>query len=110
MEKDNSVIDAAPQGIKDAYLSGKRVYLVTRYSEKSAHHRTGTIGKTTGWKPAYLVMHRANQLGSWDMLSSFDYENGAGRTEVLGVQGSDGRYRNPRTGELVKPGRNRFEG
>jgi hypothetical protein len=34
--------------------------------------RTGTVGKTTGWRPAFLLMHRSSDHGSWDVLGPED--------------------------------------
>lgn len=34
--------------------------------------RTGTVGVTTGWRPAFLLMHRSSDHGSWDVLSQND--------------------------------------
>lgn len=34
--------------------------------------RTGTIGVTTGWKPAFLLMHRSSDRGSSDVLGVND--------------------------------------
>ena len=34
--------------------------------------RTGTVGVTTGWRPAFLLMHRSNADGSSDVLSDRD--------------------------------------
>lgn len=31
--------------------------------------RTGTVGITTGWRPAFLLMHRSSDHGSGDLLS-----------------------------------------
>ena len=40
--------------------------------------RTGTVGITTGWRPAFLLMHRSNAMGSSDVLSIQD--------KIVGVQ------------------------
>ena len=40
----------------------------TRYD----YTRTGTVGKTTGHKPAWLLMHRSNDTGSSDVLGPDD--------------------------------------
>lgn len=42
------------------------------------HVRTGRVGATTGWKPAFILMHRSNAHGSWDVLSDDD--------EIIGIQ------------------------
>ncbi len=34
--------------------------------------RTGTVGKTTGRRPAFLLMHRSSDHGSWDVLGPSD--------------------------------------
>lgn len=34
--------------------------------------RTGRVGVTTGWKPAFLLMHRASDHGSSDVLGPDD--------------------------------------
>lgn len=34
--------------------------------------RTGTVGRTGGWRPAYLLMHRRSDRGSWDVLGPRD--------------------------------------
>jgi hypothetical protein len=46
---------------------------------------TGTVGKTTGWKPSYMLMLRWNSLGSSYLLSERDHVIGVrvGRRYVL---------------------------
>lgn len=34
--------------------------------------RTGTVGITTGWHPAFLLMSRSSAMGSSDVLSARD--------------------------------------
>lgn len=34
--------------------------------------RTGRVGITTGWKPAFLLMHRSSDRGSGDLLGPND--------------------------------------
>lgn len=34
--------------------------------------RFGTVGMTTGVKPAFLLMHRRTDIGSWDVLGPED--------------------------------------
>jgi hypothetical protein len=34
--------------------------------------RTGRVGMTTGWRPAFLLMHRSSDHGSWDVLGPRD--------------------------------------
>ena len=103
---DTTVLEAAPAIIREAseHHSTWRVYLVTTYSDGSTWHRTGYIGKTTGTRPAFLLMHDSRAIGSSDLLT----ESTWGNTEVAGVQrGPDwGYYLN---GRKVSPGRNRYE-
>lgn len=35
--------------------------------------RTGTVGKTTGWRPAFLLMHRSSDVSSGDVLGPNDH-------------------------------------
>lgn len=34
--------------------------------------RTGRVSVTTGWQPVLILMHRSNEIGSWDTLSDRD--------------------------------------
>jgi hypothetical protein len=34
--------------------------------------RFGRVGMTTGVKPAFLLMHRSTDIGSWDVLGKDD--------------------------------------
>jgi len=110
---DTSDLDAAPRLVREALNTRRRLYLVTTYGDGTKFHRTGRIGKTGGTKPVYLVMARSNSLGSWDTLTETDWEPQIGhteaRTQVMGVQHSDGKYYTPFTGKHIKPGKNRFE-
>lgn len=110
---DTSVLDSAPRLVRESLNTRRRLYLVTTYSDGTTHHRTGRIGRTTGTIPCYLVMHRTNQIGSWDTLTEDDWEPQIGhteaRTQVMGVQHSDGKYYRPFSNTPIKPGKNRFE-
>lgn len=70
---DPSVLDNADPSIRDAYNSGARVRVAGISDTNETYSRTGTIGCTTGWRPAFLVMHRSNSLGSWDVIQPNDY-------------------------------------
>ena len=60
--------DLAPQFTE--YLhNGTRLIVRNR---TTGYTRRGTVGKTTGWKPAYILMHRRTDTGSWDVLSTED--------------------------------------
>ncbi len=50
------------------YESGVRIRVRFSYGEE----RTGTVAKTTGWKPSYMLMARSNSWGSSDLLDSHD--------------------------------------
>lgn len=59
--------DLAPQFA--SYLhSGQRIRVRFSHGEE----RTGTVGKTMGWKPAYLLMARSDSMGSSDLLGAGD--------------------------------------
>jgi hypothetical protein len=51
-----------------AYGNGYRV----RVTDKHGFTRTGRVSRTTGRKPALLLIHRSNASGSWDILSARD--------------------------------------
>lgn len=50
------------------YESGDRI----RVRFASGEELTGTVGRTTGWHPAYLLMRRANDRGSIYVLGADD--------------------------------------
>lgn len=56
-----------PQKFVRYYNSDERVRV-----ERGDHVRTGRVGVTTGWKPAFLLMHRSSDTGSWDILTEDD--------------------------------------
>jgi hypothetical protein len=47
----------------NAYTSGDRVRVRFGTGE-DAEELTGTIGRTTGWRPCYLLMRRSSDTGS----------------------------------------------
>lgn len=53
------------------FNSGERVKVRFKYGE-TFEEVTGTIGVTTGWKPAFLLMRRSNSMGSSDLLGAND--------------------------------------
>lgn len=55
-----------------------------------SHMRTGTVGRSTGWRPVYLLMSRADSRGSSDVISP---DTGRCTTRVVGVMESPGHYR-----------------
>lgn len=50
------------------YENGQRIRVRFSYGEE----RTGTVAKTCGWKPYYLLMARSNSYGSSDLLGARD--------------------------------------
>ena len=69
--------ELAPQFIP-YFNSGERVRVVTRWPSGATEERTGTIGATGGWRPAFLLIHRRNAIGSSDVLKA--------RDEIVAVQ------------------------
>ena len=51
-----------------AYESGERI----RVRFASGEEMTGTVGKTSGWQPCYLLMRRATDAGSIYTLAAGD--------------------------------------
>jgi hypothetical protein len=49
------------------FRTGQRIRV-----QSGEHVRTGTVGVTTGWKPAFLLIHRSSDHGSADVLSAQD--------------------------------------
>lgn len=103
---DNSMrhLEAAPFEIKTAATEWlTRVYLVTTYDDGTQWHRTGRVGRTMGITPGYLLLSRANSMGSSDVLLDDTW----GNTVVAGIKhpGSRGYHLK---GVPVFPGRNRF--
>lgn len=49
------------------FNSGERIRVASPTGEWT---RTGTVGVTTGWRPAFLLMHRSSDSGSSDVLHS----------------------------------------
>lgn len=68
---DTAELDAASQFKR--WHHGTRVRVETRYPSGETFVRTGTVSMTTGWRPAFLLMHRSNAHGSWDVLSERDH-------------------------------------
>lgn len=53
-----------PAKFKHYYDNGQRIEVKTPYGETVR----GYVGKTTGWRPAYLLMARSNSTGSSELL------------------------------------------
>ncbi len=49
------------------FNSGERIRVETTDGD-AVDVRTGTVGVTTGWRPAFLLIHRSNASGSSDLL------------------------------------------
>lgn len=61
----------APQFIP-YYESGQRIEVTRTFPSGEAWTRRGTVGITTGWRPAFLLMSRVSAHGSSDLLSADD--------------------------------------
>lgn len=57
---------------KEYFGTGQRVEVTTTYPSGETYVRRGTIGITTGWAPALLLMHRRGSMGSSDVLRADD--------------------------------------
>lgn len=64
------------------------VYRDDEGTVRDVHVRCGRIGKTTGTRPAYLVMHNSRAIGSSDVILP-DTPNR--RTRVIAVKQRDDR-------------------
>lgn len=69
---DGSALDGVDESIKAAYRSGDRVRVRSTYADGSSWERTGVVSTTSGWVPAFMLMHRSNSHGSWDLLDERD--------------------------------------
>ena len=49
------------------FNSGERIRVETTDGD-AVDVRTGTVGVTTGWRPAFLLIHRSDALGSINLL------------------------------------------
>lgn len=49
-----------------------RITVSRTYDNGEVYQRTGYIGITTGWKPAFLLMSRVGSIGSSDLLDAKD--------------------------------------
>lgn len=63
-----------------------RIRVRTTYPSGDVFERTGTVGITTGHHPAFLLIHRSNDIGSWDVIDE--------RDEIIAVRW-DGRTYEP---------------
>ncbi len=56
------------------YESQQRIKVMTPWGKEM----TGTVGATTGWRPAFLLMSRSNAIGSSTVLDN--------KFKIIGVQ------------------------
>lgn len=49
---------------KQYYETGQRIEVATPYGETLR----GYVGKTTGWRPSYLLLARVDSIGSSELL------------------------------------------
>lgn len=64
---DSSALLAVDSTIRQLYGTFTRVKVAN-----GEYVRTGRIGITTGWRPAFLLMHRSSDHGSSDVLGPND--------------------------------------
>ena len=76
--------------VETAYYDEKGVLISTWV-------RTGTVSKTTGWRPAYLIMPRVDSIGSSDLVS---LDTARCKTRVIGTSDGDGHYSERYTAKL----------
>lgn len=69
---DTRDLDAASQF--KPFFRGDRIRV-----EGPAGTRFGRVGMTTGTRPAFLLMHRSTDIGSWDVLGPEDKITGIKR-------------------------------
>jgi L-fucose isomerase-like protein len=65
-------IAACHPSLLRAYRSGVRVKVERTYGDGETYTRTGTVSRTTGWRPALLLMYRSNSAGSSDLITPDD--------------------------------------
>lgn len=65
---------ALPAKFVPYFNSDQRIKVRSSYGWE----HTGRVGITTGWRPAFLLMARSNQIGSSDVLDASD--------EIIAVQ------------------------
>lgn len=68
---DDEALMSADKRARD-YFNGPRVLVETIYRDGSSYRRAGRVSATTGWRPALLLMHRASDSGSSDVLGPLD--------------------------------------
>lgn len=64
--------ELAPQFVPYFGKGGPRIRVRRTYANGETRERTGTVGVTTGWRPAFLLMHRSTDHGSSDVLGRDD--------------------------------------
>lgn len=67
------------------FESQERIEVCRTYANGETYTRRGTVGVTTGWKPAFILMSRRSARGSSDVLSSLDV--------VLGIVNARGQLK-----------------
>lgn len=81
---DPSDLDAAHQ-FRLWFRSGLRIRVRRLRTDGTAWDRTGRVSATTGYRPAFLLMHRSSDISSWDVLGPED--------KIIGVESSHGSGR-----------------
>lgn len=63
---------ALPAKFIPFYESGQRIEVTRTYANGEKYTRRGTVGITTGWQPAFLLMRTTRSMGSSDLLDAQD--------------------------------------
>jgi hypothetical protein len=63
---------------------------------RAGQRRTGYLGVTSGWRPAFILVARSDSMGSSDVLRKDD--------EVIARQRADGKYHPISTHDAVRTG------
>lgn len=69
---DASELTACDASILNAFETGARVEVTSTYADGETFVRRGRVSTTTGWRPAFILMHRRSDSGSWDVLGPND--------------------------------------
>lgn len=69
---DPAEMDACPH-LHHAYNTSERVEVVRQYPDGNpGEPRRGRVSTTTGWRPAFVLVHRSSDHGSADLLTTSD--------------------------------------
>ena len=69
---DTASLDAVEENVRRYFRTDRRVRVETTWDDGETYIRTGRISVTTGWRPAFLLVHRSSDTGSSDVLGPRD--------------------------------------